>query len=321
MKTIKFKNRIGLFAGIVLVYFGMQISCTPDQQFERITEVTLQIPLPGPTENLKSANFISGVARVTVTVTTGNKILAEEELSISGNTASGTVVISPGENITFNVEARDENEIIQWQGSTTLDIVDDFSVNIELNPILPEASSLQATETGNRVNLSWTQSSDIDFERYELYRSRTGDDPWENIHTTADISQIDYIDETARAGNIYYYKVVVFDTEGFSAESNVVQIEVPGTPPTPVFLRGVAEGGYAYLYWEEYTDNDFERYDLYRSQSKNLWGQRVYRSNYFTDTYYLDEEVKEGIYYYRVVVYNTENLFSESNVVEVIIVN
>ncbi len=496
-----------MIAGIVLVCYGLQISCTSDQPFDKIAKVTIQIPLP-ETDNLKSTKSISAVAGVTVTVTTGDEILAEEELSVSGNTASGTVVISPGENITFTVEARDEEDIVQWQGSTTLDVVDDFAVDLVLEPILPMATVLQASKAENSVNLSWTQSSDNDFGRYELhrsasendlgdnlysttaidetqfndtlivegqsffytlivfdtedfsassnvaqvdlpiiypmpislflisndsnrvrlswtqntdndfagyelqrslsegepgavifsssiatdtlfedirveegisyfytclatdtagnstssnqiqvrmpiinptpsileaayndmiylswaenpdpdfasyelYRSRTGDDPWENIHSTSDITETDFIDETAMAGNTYYYKVIVFDTDGLSAESNVVQIEVPGTPPTPVYLEGFAEGDYSYLYWEESIDKDFERYDVYRSQTKNLWGQRVYTFHEVSDTYFFDEEAREGnTYYYRVIVYDTEKLYSESNVVEVIL--
>jgi len=231
MKKISIHQyKLGLVWGVFLIYIGLQISCTPENLNDRNVQVILQIPLPG-NGGLKNATSITGVRSVMLTITTGNEILTSKEMTISGNTATGTVSILPGKNIKFTAEARDEKSIVQWQGSTTVDIDDDFTVDIKLTPIPPSAINLKAVQELKSINLSWTQNSDPDFARYDLYRSISQNLLGTSIITTNDITKKDYVDSKTSEGITYYYTLLSTDTEGFNTKSNVVDIR-PNFPPT-----------------------------------------------------------------------------------------
>lgn len=319
MKKISiYQSKLGLVWGIFITCLGLQISCTLDNPNDRNVQVFLQIPLPNP-DGLKNASSIAGVKSVMLTVTTGNEILTSKELTISGNTANGTVSIMPGENIKFTAEARDANNIIQWQGSTTVDIVDDFTANIQLTPILPTANILKALEKGKSVNLSWNQNSDPDFARYELYRSQSNSTLGTILHSTTLITETEFDDNLALEGSSYFYTLVVTDTEGFNTQSSV-SIK-PNYPPTAVVLYG-SEDGYIYLSWTRNYDSDFARYELYRSNSINVLGTKISSTSNVNELYFTDQSVVEGnTYYYRLVVFDTSGSGTGSKEVQVVMYN
>lgn len=317
MKKISiYQSRLGLVWGIFITCLVLQISCTPENPNDRNVQVFLQIPLPNP-DGLKNASSIAGVKSVMLTVTAGNEILTSKELTISGNTANGTVSIMPGENIKFTAEARDANNIIQWQGSTTVDIVDDFTANIQLTPILPTANILKALESDRSVILSWNQNSDPDFASYKLYRSQSGSTKGTLLDSIIVNTQTEFMDNLILEGSTYFYTLVVTDTEGFKTESKV-SIR-PNFPPTASILYG-SEDGYVYLSWTRNYDSDFARYELYRSTSINVLGTKISSTSNVDELYFTDQSVIKGsTYYYRLKVIDTLGAETVSKEVRVVI--
>jgi len=78
------------------------------------------------------------------------------------------------------------------------------------------------------IELEWTASSDEDFSMYRIYRS-------ESLPVTASGVPLQFVsdklrtkweDRTARPDKTYYYKVLVVDLGGLTAESNEVEVRV-----------------------------------------------------------------------------------------------
>jgi len=328
MKKISlYQSRLGLVWGIFLTYFGLQISCTPENPNDRNVQVILQIPLPG-NGGLKNATSITGVRSVMLTITSGNEILTSKELTISGNAANGTVSIMPGKNIKFTAEASDEKNIVQWQGSTTVDIDDDFTVDIELTPIPPSAINLLAQQKGQTINLSWTQVSDPDFLRYDLYRSISQNLLGTIIYSTNVATLKDYADSKVSAGNNYYYTLFATDTEGFNTKSNVFKI-ILVPPPTASKLQQ-EDGGFnsstdfyeAALSWTQNFDPYFARYELYRSFAENIVGTLIFSTTDVTKRDYADLKLTvNSTYYYRLFVFDTFGSATVSNVLVIAVLD
>jgi fibronectin type 3 domain-containing protein len=290
---------------------------------DRNVQVILQIPLPNP-DGLKNVSSNAVVKRVTLKVTTGNEVLVTKELTISGNTASGTISIPPGKSRKFTAEAMDANNIIQWQGSKTIDIVDDFKVDLELTPILPSTSNLVAIEQGNSVSLSWTKNSDPDFDSYNLYRSPFDSDIGVRLFISTVNTETAYLDTTVKEGNLYFYTLVVFDSEDLKTESKVNII--PNFPPTASELQSDSlifnyntKYYEAKLLWTQNNDSDFASYELYRSTSNNVLGTLIYSTPDVTKRdYWDDSKLSEGdIYFYTLVVTDTKGLKTESIMVQI----
>jgi len=94
-----------------------------------------------------------------------------------------------------------------------------------------KGSTLTATSTEpNKVDLSWTKSEDVQFQKYEIYRSTVQngtDDPNQrtlvyksedqNLLTAADSQKIS-------GGNTYYYRIFTYFKNGMVAKSEEVDI-------------------------------------------------------------------------------------------------
>lgn len=309
------RYRFWLVWSVCLAYFGLVTSCNPENNFRQNIEIILQIPYHVQ-DGLKSANSIAGISRVTLTVTSGNKILDEIDLTISGNSATGTVKISPGENIKFSAVAVDENNIIQWHGSTTVDVVDDMTVGIELASIPPPPANLQASFAEGAVNLSWSQNNDPDFARYDLYRSQSENILGTVIHSATLFTETEFRDINISEGTNYFYTLVVSDTEKFTTKSNQESIRVPFVPPPPSELYVDSISNIVMLSWTKNTAPDFARYDLYRSQSESesSLGIIIHSATDITETEFIDSSVLEGNkYYYTVLVLDLDGFNSKSN--------
>ncbi len=318
MNTIpKQRNNAVLIFMINLIFFGLLFSCAPDESFENIAEVTIQIQIP-ESDNLKSAASVTTIRKVIIRVTAGGKILDKQELNITGNTARGVLSVTKGEKRTFTVEAMDENDIIQWLGSTTRDINDDLTIDIEMEPVLPEVSNLQAAVAENAVNISWSQNSDNDFGRYVLYRSLSEDEPGDSLFSTSVAGETEFRDNFVSEGQSYFYTLLVFDTEGLTATSNVIQVDVPVTYLLPVNLVVVStDSTRVVLSWSKNNEPDFAGYELQRS-SEETTGEIIFSTSVATDTTYTDNDVTEGnTYFYTCLVTDTAGYSTNSNQVQV----
>lgn len=316
--TKKYNVRQWLVYAIFPVLIGISISCEQETNLDKKLNVQIKILLPEKNE-LKSATSIARIVDVSLIVTAGNETLDAQNLEIVQNTAVGKVTISKGKNRKFSAEASDENNIVQWQGSTTMDIEsDNFQVNINMTSIPPSPVTLDGFAEGRAVFLNWTQNSDDDFAQYAVYRSQSENSLGSEIYTTPLVKELVYEDLKVSSNTVYFYTLVVVDTEGFTAESNIIEADVL-IPPTPSELQGSYIGGANLLSWTKNTDSDFNRYELYRSSSQKILGEKMTTISNVNQLDFTDKFVSgSSAYYYTLVTWDTENLNSKSNVVKVV---
>lgn len=119
-------------------------------------------------------------------------------------------------------------------------------------------TGLIAENTLAGIRLSWNPSSEVDCKGYKVYRSEV---PGEQYVEIGNESLISFIDETAEAGNTYYYVITAVDLAGNESEYSE---EVSETAPhvvrifktnfeddNGVFITGLTQEGRWYNnYWE-----------------------------------------------------------------------
>lgn len=317
MKTLNIHQfRLWLVWSVFLAYCGLQTACTPENNFDNNVELQLKIQLPNHND-LKSTSSTTSIKRVILTVSSAARGPEEFELNVSGNTATGTIKIEQGNNINFTAKAIDENSIVQWQGSTTVDIADNFTVDITLSPILPSTASLEAIKGEESVTLSWSQNSDPDFGRYELYKSESENSIGEIVHSTSVFTETEYTDSLVFEGHDYFYSLLVADTEGLTATSNTKEISFPFVPPTESIVQADSVRNTVLVSWTQNPDKDFARYVLYRSETDNIQGDSIFSTTNIAETEYLDSLVEEGnIYYYSLDVFDLVGLNTGSDQIQ-----
>ncbi len=183
--------------------------------------------------------------------------------------------------------------------------------------LTPEA--IEGSSTSLRI--SWTQNSDADFASYKLFRSLT---PGVTMNSTLvsvieTQSSLSLTDNGLDESTTYYYILYVFDTGGLDTASN----EVSGTtlanePPKSVTLAQPIQigGSTLRLSWSQNSENDFDSYRVYRSQSTpvdTLQAPIIIISSSL-NTSYDDSDIQQSTdYYYRVLVFDQGGLSTGSN--------
>ncbi len=315
IKALEFRSFcIWLFCCVFLVYLGLQIACTTEDYFEHNIKIEFKIQLPNQ-DMLKSAPAITGVKRVTLTVSSETMDPEEFELVVSGNFATGTIQIDPGNNLTFMAKAMDENDIVQWQGSTTMNVENSFSIEITLSSVPPTINIISASVEGKSVNLSWLKNSDPDFSRYEIYRSLSVSKDSTLIKSINVADEINFTDTTAIRGNTYSYSLIVLDTEGFPAYSKA-SASIPESGLNASILKIDFVSNTVNLSWTKSTYPNFVRYELYRSQIENQIGAIIYSSSTVSDTLFTDNQILRGTnYFYTLISFDNEGTNKNSNTV------
>lgn len=242
---------------IIIPVLLVSLACHTDDPISSsgASAITLRINLPNgefPPDAVTGLSKIVSITSVTVTVTAADMEDIVESLTISGETASGTIEVPKGDARSFLIECKDGSGILQYSGSTTQDILDDIeTVTITTEGHFPTASTLTITGfSAVSVALSWTTSMEADFASYQLVRAATGADltsslTRESIVTITSNSTTSYIDEDVALDSTYYYAVIVWDTEGMDSPSTAVGVQTPRWEVLG-YDDGVPSGGY---YW------------------------------------------------------------------------
>ncbi|GAB4364879.1 MAG: hypothetical protein Kow0042_03790 [Calditrichia bacterium] len=168
----------------------------------------------------------------------------------SGNTVVISLSVPKGNNRVFTVEGLDGNNIVQYEGSTTKNIVNNTeNVSINVQRIAPPPVSLTVTQvTPVSATLSWTASTAPDFKSYLVLLALTSNlDPNNPSHVLGEITdrnqtEVDITNLTP--GTPYYTAVIPIDTEDFY--NTGFQVENFTTPASTWELSyddGSQEGG------------------------------------------------------------------------------
>ncbi len=242
------------------------LACTTDNPLSSpdTSAITLSINLPRGERIPDTGTGLAKamvIASVTVTVTADDMEDIEESLDVSGETASGTLKVPRGEDRTFTVECRDGNDIPQYSGSTTQDILQKSeTVEITTEGHYPSASTLSITSfDAASVTLSWTENTDLDFASYELVRAGNAEDiesssTRESIFTITSKTTTTYTDDSVSPNTTYYYAIIVWDTEGMGMRSDADGILTPD----------LLEISYDDGTWEDYYwgNEEGDRFDM-----------------------------------------------------------
>ena len=175
----------------------------------------------------------------------------------------------------------------------------------------------------NSLYLSWSANSDTDFFNYKIFRADSAnvDSSSYLINVISDQVVTTMVDSNLQENTTYYYCLYVFDTQGLSTGSNIVQGRTRmKLPPAPVnLLYPVVNNEHSIsLSWTQSNDKDFVSYRLFRSKNTFVDNQGIpiFVSVNRDETYYQDNELQSSTtYFYRLYVYNTIGRFTGSNIV------
>ena len=134
------------------------------------------------------------------------------------------------------------------------------------NPI--EISSIIFENGGFTIN--WNQSTDNDFEYYQLEKSIDSlMNDYQIIHNTQSILDTFFTDSNVDPLTLQYYRVSIRDTLGLESKGS---ISVSSLDPVPIPVN-VISVEYDFtemkIEWNESTDGDFEYYRILHSETEN----------------------------------------------------
>ena len=150
------------------------------------------------------------------------------------------------------------------------------------------------------VFLNWNDNSESDFSYYNVKRSTTSGGSYATIESNIGVSN--YMDNSVTNGVTYYYVLTAVDTSG---NESVVSGEVSGmavdvtSPESPSGLEASANNGVVTLDWNDNSDPDLARYNVYRSMFSG--GPYSMLASAVVDSGYEDDTVTNGLTYYYVV--------------------
>jgi hypothetical protein len=174
--------------------------------------------------------------------------------------------------------------------------------------------------TASSMTLTWTQSTNEDFQCYKIVRSlNEGVKEFSSqIATIYDDSTTSYEVASLIENETYFFKVYVYDVFDFFAGSNEVEGITVNIPPTAATLNdpGAIREDSMTLSWSQNEDHDFGSYRLFRSLTPGVdtlstLATEIHSRNLrtYTDAL-LDLETE---YFYRVFIYDTGDLVKGSN--------
>ncbi|MCM3454860.1 fibronectin type III domain-containing protein [Heyndrickxia oleronia] len=156
--------------------------------------------------------------------------------------------------------------------------LDDFEIKVE----------------GQTVTINWEKLDDI----YGYYIERYDSKGNRNFRYSLNADQTEYVDSNVPYGE-YQYKVIVYSKTGdMNPTSKTVSIEAPNDTLDSFDIE--VEGKDVKLSWKEVPNTYYYYVERYRD------GKRELRKT-TNSTEYIDENVAEGDYEYRVIVYSKIN--------------
>jgi fibronectin type 3 domain-containing protein len=176
--------------------------------------------------------------------------------------------------------------------------------------------------TTTSISIRWSESADLNFDRYEVYRDQSSSvdrtvSP--RVATISTRTTTDFRDSGLLEAEVYYYKVYVVNDLDEYAGSNVRMAETADFPPVPVDLDEPSAVGAdrLTLTWSMNNNTDFQEYKIYRAEapgvtlSSTLVATIDDQFQTFFDDSGLDTTTKT--YYYRVWVFDKGGNSARSN--------
>ncbi|MFQ6127506.1 MAG: fibronectin type III domain-containing protein [Thermoplasmata archaeon] len=187
--------------------------------------------------------------------------------------------------------------------------------NVEPTPVILDPPS---NVTGSTLVLNWSQNSDPDFARYEIYQSTTLGAVGTMIDDVPFRTQTTYTVTGLTQLTTYYFTVRVVDTGSLYSDSNQVSATTTegNTPPSAVILSSPTDitDTSVTLEWTRNLDADFALYEIYVSLIGGQTGTLVASiPDRDTLSYVVTGLLSETSYYFTVRVVDNLRLYSDSS--------
>lgn len=188
----------------------------------------------------------------------------------------------------------------------------------------PAAVTLNAPSniTTNSMSVSWTQSYENDFWRYELYRDTTDAISFMSpkIATITSKMQTAFDDSNLNSNTVYYYLLFAVDTAELSMPSNIVcgTTSVQYNTLTKINLKEPVSKttDSMVLTWDRCGESDFASYRIYRSDRPGVDTLSVLEAE-ITDADSTAIEIKNlnenTAYYFKLYLKNKGTVFTASD--------
>lgn len=186
---------------------------------------------------------VDGKSFIESNIVSGQRVAGGQLLGKQGN--SGNTSGATGVHLDFEIRVSNTLKGVgQWTNSTRwnmaavspnfylgvpLDVTDGDNILKRVTATQPPTSvtlNNPVNSSSNTISLSWSQNNDTSFGTYKLYRAEH-----ENVTTSdtlvatiTDRTVLNYSDTDLPSGVTYYYKLFVFNTAGWSADSNDVKL-------------------------------------------------------------------------------------------------
>jgi len=164
-------------------------------------------------------------------------------------------------------------------------------------------------ETGDSLDLSWTDPSDSDFFQVRIYRST---DSWFTPSEDYKITEVfglpasseSYRDSGLTEGTTYYYRIKTEDNKGnistgypsaFGTPTKALDT-TPPAPPSNIEVTDLKTGTSLLITWQNPTDSDFSHINIYCSEISESLGNLVFTN--LAGTSQEDSSLTEGETYY-----------------------
>ena len=181
-------------------------------------------------------------------------------------------------------------------------------------PPLPSVAWIYARNGLPRMaKLLWRPHNNQAVKYYIVERKSPGDEEWKEIAKLKGRLQAEYIDTGLKDKHTYRYRVRVETFDGIvSTPSEIVKVITKPLPPVVTGLQATTDlPKRIFLTWNKSHYKDFERYYLYRSQSKDGRYELIAKlyNNRFTD-----EVGEDGVrYFYKVSQKDIDGLESKKD--------
>ncbi len=178
--------------------------------------------------------------------------------------------------------------------------------------------------TDDSMEFNWSMNTDSDFKQYEVHVGSQADFTISNATRKATITvqnETTYLLSTLSQLTNYYIKVRVVDTGGLSSDSNEVSAKTKeyNAPPVAVKLEDPTEITEVSmrLNWSRNNDTDFDRYEIYASNSGGFTPNASTLVNKISSknqtTYKVTSLIPGTTYFFKIRVIDIAEQFADSN--------
>lgn len=223
-----------------------------------------------------------------------------------------TTAIEDGSIRTIQCRAYDTSDNEAISPSITVNI------NNEGRDPAPVSLPYQTDTYKYKVELTWTKSTDIDFNQYLIQKADSisfdniwdcidfnnwpdynFDDncvnTWSIIHTVNSSADTTYSDTSVTLANYYVYKITVLDSADLSSDSNIRYFSTRNVESLPITNLNINNELSVEVEWQQSSEIDFLKYELYRYEEND--NVLLLTTHNVSEISYVDENTTEFVSY------------------------